>query len=131
MQHRAQYPVKLSTVRHPGAAFYLQAKGLHSGRPTRTPIPNSFAVYCDHPEAYAAAFVAFAAAAYRPRLRGSVVPFLALGDARDILQQYVDRITPANVDRYHAVRTAHGLAAQLAARAARAQTLVHALARSL
>lgn len=65
--------------------FYIQSKGLHSGRPLKEPIPNCFAVYTDIKNAYEIAYCIFKAKLYRNLIMGSVVPFIRIREARDLL----------------------------------------------
>jgi hypothetical protein len=69
--------------------FYIQCKGLHSGRPLNHYIPNSFAVYTDDPNAFSKVFILWKARIYEPDIIGSVVPFIRITDMRRIHKEHL------------------------------------------
>jgi hypothetical protein len=80
--------VKLSQYREGlTGTFYIQCKGLHSGRPMLTPIPNCFVVQTDTPEMYQIAYALWVGRFYEPFIKGSVIPYIRLGDAMVLLLQ--------------------------------------------
>lgn len=68
-------------------ALFIQCKGLHSGRPLKKYIPNSFSVWTKDPLAYAKCYCIWNSRRYKIELKGSVVPFIRIGDARKILNE--------------------------------------------
>ena len=80
----------------PGASFFIQCKGEHSGRPLKAPIPNCFAVYTTLPGAYEIAFAAFKSKIYHTQIKGSVIPFITLNDCKEILLSYAAKIDSKN-----------------------------------
>ena len=70
-------------------ALYIQCKGLHSGRPLRHYIPNSFSVFTDDPLAFAKVFILWKARIYEPDIIGSVVPFIRISDMRRIHREHL------------------------------------------
>jgi hypothetical protein len=72
------------------ATFYIQAKGLHSGRPLYKPIKNCFAVYSDSPLLFAFTFALWKGRCFEPFIGGSVIPFIRLADVRKILTLCLD-----------------------------------------
>lgn len=78
-------PFTLTTYKGQPAAFYIQSRGAHTGRPLRTPIPNCWAVTTDRADLFALAEAVYRSGAYRHMMRGSVIPFLTITAATDIL----------------------------------------------
>ena len=68
------------------AKFYIQCKGNHSGRPLKDPIPNSFAVYTDVPNAFEIIYGLYKSRTFQTRIIGSVVPFIRKRDLMEILE---------------------------------------------
>ena len=87
-----------------GATFFIQCKGLHSGRPLKKPIPNCFSVYTDVPGAYEAAFAAFKSRLYEREIKGSCVPFITIDSAQKILLSFIDKINEKNRKYIDAVK---------------------------
>jgi uncharacterized radical SAM superfamily Fe-S cluster-containing enzyme len=75
------------------ATFYIQCKGLHSGRPLKKPIPNCFAVFTDIPNAFELAYAVFTARKYEIYIKGSVIPFIRLSDAKEVLSKFANKST--------------------------------------
>lgn len=103
------YPVSVRMFNGTPAPLLLQAKGDHAGRPLQGPTANCFAVWCDHPHLYAVAFAAYCAEAYRPILRGSVIPFIVVSDVRQVLEHHIQRATPDRFVRLAAIAKADEL----------------------
>lgn len=78
-------PFTLTTYKGQPAPFYIQSRGAHTGRPLRTPIPNCWAVTTDRPDLFALAEAVYRSNAYARLLRGSVIPFLTIAQATEIL----------------------------------------------
>lgn len=68
------------------ASFYVQAKGLHSGKPLSCPIANCWAVYSDAPNLREIAFSIYKSRMLDTMRVGSVIPFLRLHEYRPILE---------------------------------------------
>lgn len=66
-------------------AFWVQSKGLHSGRPLEKPIANCWAVYSDISHLKSIAYSIYVSGHLRISILGSVVPFLRLSDYRPII----------------------------------------------
>lgn len=67
--------------------FYIQCKGLHSGRPLKKAIPNGFSVYTNTPTMFDLVYVLYIGGLFKPFLKGSVIPFITLGDANEIITE--------------------------------------------
>lgn len=67
------------------ANFYIQCKGLHSGRPLREPIPNCFMVNTDVKNAFQIVYSLWVSKAFKYCIGGSVVPFIRIQDVKDIV----------------------------------------------
>jgi hypothetical protein len=65
-------------------ALYIQCKGLHSGKPLKDYIPNSFAVYTEDPNAFAKCFALWKTRKYQILIKGSVIPFITIYDTRKL-----------------------------------------------
>jgi len=91
------------------ASLWVQLKGLHAGRPLRSPIPNSAEMTSNHPSAYAIAFAAYIAGAYRPHFRGSVIPFVVLQSVRVVLADYAARATLVPISQLESIELAQQL----------------------
>lgn len=81
------------------ADFYIQAKGLHAGRPLEKPIANCWAVTTNIPHLRGIALSIYHSGLLKPFIIGSVVPFIRLGEYRQILteasthpEKYDDRL---------------------------------------
>jgi hypothetical protein len=74
--------------------FYIQCKGLHSGRPLLFPIPNCFVIETDKPELYQIAYALWVGKYYYPFIKGSVVPYIRIGDAMELLLHGCDNYKP-------------------------------------
>ncbi|PCJ67498.1 MAG: hypothetical protein COA58_04040 [Bacteroidetes bacterium] len=66
-------------------ALFIQCKGLHSGRPLKEYIPNSFAVFSDDPNIFDKCFTLWKTKQYRHLIIGSVVPFIRITDTRKLV----------------------------------------------
>lgn len=79
--------------RHKKASFYIQAKGLHSGRPLTDPIPNSFAVFTELPYLKELVYALYTAKKFEYFIYGSVVPFIRIGDVKTLLDESLQGYT--------------------------------------
>lgn len=74
------------------ATFYIQCKGLHSGKPLKQPIPNCFSVITDTPNAFELAYAAFISKHYSRHIKGSVVPYIRIADAKEVLSYFLPKL---------------------------------------
>jgi hypothetical protein len=84
--------------------LFIQCKGYHSGRPLKHYIPNSFSLYTDEEFAFEKALCIFYSRRYEQYLVGSVIPFLRLRDAHDLLCMGFAALKlhpPARLDALH------------------------------
>jgi hypothetical protein len=69
---------------YPQAHFFILNKGLNSGKPLKHPCPNCFvyiSVFPDYTDqAYWTAYTLWKSKALHPFLRGSVIPFITIGE---------------------------------------------------
>ena len=73
------YRPEPSKARGENPAFFIQNRGNNSGRPTKTPLTNCFALYCDKDDAeplYYMFYCLWAGKRFFRYLRGSVIPFI-------------------------------------------------------
>lgn len=67
-------------------SFYIQSKGLHSGRPLRKPIANCFVVYSSDEFLFSRVYCLWVLRKFEYYLRGSVIPFIRICDVIEALQ---------------------------------------------
>lgn len=84
--YNPQRPVK--------ATFYIQSKGLHSGRPLDNPIPNCFAVFTDAPFLKSLVYALYTAKKFDYFIIGSVVPFIRIKEVKDLIDKSLQVFTP-------------------------------------
>jgi hypothetical protein len=111
--------------------FYIQSKGLHSGRPMRTPIPNCIGVYTALPYAYEAATAAYLAKAYQPIIAGTCIPFVYIKEAREVLARYIDRAAVAQPKQLQLLTKATAYIDHLERSLAKAKELRFSIAHNL
>ena len=74
-----------------GAHFFIQAKGLHAGRPLRNAIPNAFLVEVSSAEElenwYWLTFMLYTSKQFQPHIGGSVIPFIRIKDVKTLLMR--------------------------------------------
>lgn len=92
--------------------FFVLSKGENAGKPGLKPWPNSFAVLCNNQESFDFYFWLmyglFKADKFKPRLRGSVIPFVNLNDIKDALKETVPAIFP-NWEKFQRIMKAMDL----------------------
>lgn len=67
------------------STFYIQCKGLHSGRPLKSPITNCFSVHTDVQNAYEIVYALYKSGTFKWYILGSVVPFIRITDLKKIV----------------------------------------------
>jgi len=67
------------------ADFYIQAKGLHAGRPMKNPIPNCFAVNTEVENAFEVVSSLWIGQSFKYYIGGSCCPFIRIGDVKRIV----------------------------------------------
>ena len=74
--------------------FYVLNKGLNSGKPLLVPCPNCFIIQSENEEfkevLYWISFSLWRTKAFHPYLRGSVIPFICIGDYKQLLVEKVE-----------------------------------------
>jgi hypothetical protein len=78
--------------------FYILSKGTNAGQPNLSPWVNCFAVHCSTADEldfyFWLSYSLWQTGRYKSYLRGSVIPFLTVGDARKLLQQVATSLLP-------------------------------------
>ena len=78
--------------------FFILSKGENAGKPGLKPWANSFSVLCNNQKSFDFYFWLmyglYKADKFKPRLRGSVIPFVNLNDIKDVLKEVVPGIVP-------------------------------------
>lgn len=87
------FQLKSHQLTEPIPQFYIQCKGLHSGRPLKKAIPNCFSVYTNVPMMFDLVYVLYIGGLFKPYLKGSVIPFITLGDISGIIRENAHIIT--------------------------------------
>lgn len=82
----------------PEFSFFILCKGENAGRPSFKPWTNSFIVACPRQEYFDFYFWLMYGlhqlGKFKPRLRGSVIPFINLEDVRDLIREVAPVIYP-------------------------------------
>lgn len=71
------------------ASFYIQIKGLHSGRPLHKSIRNCVAVYSEIPFLFEMVYLLFKGRKFEYYIGGSVVPFIRIDDVKKVISEAV------------------------------------------
>ncbi len=74
--------------------FYIQVKGLHSGRPIKTPIVNCVAVYSDFPYLFEIVYLLWNGRKFESDIIGSVVPFIRIDAIKKIIALGLESYRP-------------------------------------
>jgi hypothetical protein len=80
------------------ANFYIQNKGDNSGRPSRKPLRNSFAIFTDVENAFEIAYCVWIASRYYPFIHGSVIPTIRIEAVKQVLKPALERHNELNKD---------------------------------
>jgi len=76
------------------ATFYIQCKGLHSGKPLMKPIPNCFSVYCADFHLFFLVLALYKGRRFEPLIHGSVVPFIRIKETENLIECHLATFTP-------------------------------------
>jgi hypothetical protein len=79
-------------------SFYIQVKGLHSGRPLRNPITNCVAVYSDAPYLFELVYLLFKGRKFENCIIGSVVPFIRIDDIKEVVNNGLSFYRPEKMN---------------------------------
>jgi hypothetical protein len=74
--------------------FFILCKGNNSGKPLTAPCPNCFVLECESGQKdllYWMLWGLWKSRAFHPFLRGSVIPFIVLSDAREVLKTALEK----------------------------------------
>ena len=88
--------IKFTTYTNQNAAFYIQNKGDNSGRPSKKPIRNSFAVFTDVENAFEIAYCVWLAKRYYPFIYGSVIPTMRMEAVKEVLKPAIEQHAKLN-----------------------------------
>jgi hypothetical protein len=80
------FRLKCHQPNEPKPKFYIQSKGEHSGRPLKKAIPNCFSVYTDSEILFSLVYALFVGGKFKHLIGGSVVPFIRLDDAKNLIR---------------------------------------------
>jgi hypothetical protein len=81
--------------------FYVLNKGMNSGKPLTLPCPNCFKIEAETEDFkeifYWVSFALWRAKAFHPYLIGSVIPFIRIGDYRQLISENLEvvNVNPA------------------------------------
>lgn len=88
----------------PNGTFFIQSRGNNAGYPSYSPISNCYRFSSpeeDSSRYYWLVYAIWETGGFRPLLKGSLIPFIRIGDARDCIAKmvphidHVERIMPA------------------------------------
>ncbi len=65
--------------------FFIQSKGFNAGRPLKKPIPNCWEVRTERRADFEILYIIFESKILNSFFRGSVIPFIALNEYRNII----------------------------------------------
>lgn len=65
--------------------FFIQSHGYNAGRPLKKPIPNCWEVRTERPADYEILYIVFESKILESFFVGSVIPFIRLGDYKNII----------------------------------------------
>jgi len=86
------------------ASFYIQNKGLHSGRPLEKPRPNCFVVITREPHLFELVYSLYLSRSFERHIIGSVVPFIRINDVRNIVKTGFERFKPEKLKYLKTIR---------------------------
>lgn len=93
--------------------FFILNKGLNSGRPSKTPTANCFVFISeteqDADRAYWLCYAIWATQKFRYYLRGSVIPFICIGDVKQALELADSATQNAGESLYTSIELLHEL----------------------
>jgi len=90
------FSIKTSTIKQEISKphFYVLNKGLNSGKPLLVPCPNCFIIQSENEEfkevLYWISFSLWRTKAFHPYLRGSVIPFICIGDYKQLIVEKIE-----------------------------------------
>ena len=65
--------------------FFIQSHGFNAGRPLKKPIPNCWEVRTERSADFEILYIVFESKILAPFFRGSVIPFIALSEYKNII----------------------------------------------
>ncbi|MEC5157031.1 DUF6943 family protein [Chryseobacterium sp. MP_3.2] len=65
--------------------FYIQSHGFNAGRPLKKPLPNCWEVRTERSADFEILYIVFESKILAPFFRGSVIPFIALHEYKNII----------------------------------------------
>lgn len=84
-------------VEYSNPHFFILSKGLNSGKPLKEPCANSFVVKCKtksiKKNVFWLCYSLWQSKSFHQHLRGSVIPFIRIGDLRNILNEAYSNIS--------------------------------------
>ena len=91
--------------------FWVLCKGTNSGKPLSLPCPNSFRIETDTEERkekiYWTSFSLWRAKAFHPYLIGSVIPFIRIGDYRQLICEKMEVVEQNPAEFAETVKKSH------------------------
>ncbi|MES2590901.1 MAG: hypothetical protein V4608_03365 [Bacteroidota bacterium] len=78
-------------------SFYIQMKGLHSGRPLRKPIKNCVAVYSEIPFLFEMVYLLFKGRKFEYHIIGTAIPFIRIEDLKNVINEAVVFYRPEKI----------------------------------
>jgi hypothetical protein len=89
--------------------FYIQCKGLHSGRPLINAIPNCFTVQSKDVLLKEKVYALFVARVFEPIICGSVIPFIKTYETKHLIHEQASKIKPIHEKQLLQIRNIDNL----------------------
>ena len=86
------------------ADFYIQCKGLHSGRPLKKPIPNCFSVLKSEPRDYELVYSIYISGKFKNFIGGTCIPYIRIDDVRKTISYFKDKLEKRNVEDFERIK---------------------------
>ena len=96
---------------NPKPHFWVLCKGMNSGKPLSMPCPNSFRVETETEEMkeslYWVSFSLWRAKAFHPYLIGSVIPFIRIGDYKNLVSEKLEVVKASPAEFAETIKKLH------------------------
>jgi hypothetical protein len=89
--------------------FYIQCKGLHSGRPLINAIPNCFTIKSKDALLKEKVYALFVARVFEPIICGSVIPFIKTYETKHLINEHASKIKPMHENKLLQIRSIDNL----------------------
>lgn len=95
------------------ATFYIQTKGMNSGKPLRTPIANCVCVHTSIPNLFEIVFALYKGKLFYPHIGGSVIPFIRIRELKEVIDAGLRKYDPKHNEKLKSIESIELLLASL------------------